>query len=83
VSWVLHGGGELVEVYIGGERTGGVYLTLERRCLPGLIAGLRAVQGTIPDRHGPAGAKTGGTDARRSARRVRPYVPGHEQGDQR
>jgi hypothetical protein len=71
VSWVLYGGGRLVEIYIGGERTGGVYLTLSRASLPALTEGLRGVRDTIPGSHvpGAAGPPT-------AVRGARPYVTG-------
>jgi hypothetical protein len=47
VSWLLHSGGELVEVYIGGERTGGVYITLRVGDLDRVIRQLAAVSGTV------------------------------------
>jgi hypothetical protein len=56
VSWVRHQGGHLVEVYIGGERTGGVYLTVPTACLGRLIGQLRAVRGTIPGHPAADGA---------------------------
>jgi hypothetical protein len=47
VSWLLHEGGDLVEVYLGGERTGGLYLTLPVGHLDRLIGQLRATHATV------------------------------------
>jgi hypothetical protein len=52
VSWLLHGDGDLVEVYIGGERTGGLYLTLPVHHLGRLVGQLRAIQGTVAGSYG-------------------------------
>jgi hypothetical protein len=47
VSSLRHDDGELVEIYIGGERTGGLYLTLQVQHLDRLITQLRAVRGAV------------------------------------
>jgi hypothetical protein len=60
VSWLLHNGGDLVEVYIGGERTGGLYLTLHVHHLDRLIGQLRAAHATVDESsaHTPAPPET-------------------------
>jgi hypothetical protein len=42
-SWLLHSGGDLVEIYLGGERTGGVFLTLRTDQLGTLLDELHAL----------------------------------------
>jgi hypothetical protein len=48
VSWLLLSGGRTVEVYLGGERTGGVFVTLPTGDLGRLIAGLCALRDGDP-----------------------------------
>jgi hypothetical protein len=71
VSWLLHSGGELVEVYIGGERTGGVYVTLPVADLDRIIRQLRAVRGTVAGSFEPSAT---------GRRRVRRVPPAQDQG---
>jgi hypothetical protein len=56
---LLHGDRDLLEVYIGGERTGGLYLTLPVHRLDRLIGQLRAVRGSVAGSFGPTPPSSG------------------------
>jgi hypothetical protein len=62
VSWLLLSGGSLVEIYLGGERTGGVFLTLPTDDLTRLITELR----TLRDADQPSDTTTRPSTARSS-----------------